>query len=140
MRRLNDLKLHYRDFMLLQESNFEQEDHKRVRMLSTKLDKMTLKRNTASFINRTYHKTLSKLNKDALYMPNTIDQFEVDVHSNTEELKDLHQIYEVAKKGQEASRTHRIAIERDFYNGKHKRDKRLTEYRKAAKALCLINH
>lgn len=133
MRRLNDLKLHYRDFMLLQESNFEQEDHKRVRMLSTKLDKMTLKRNTASFINRTYHKTLSKLNKDALYMPNTIDQFEVDVHSNTEELKDLHQIYEVAKKGQEASRTHRIAIERDFYNGKHKRDKRLTEYRKAAK-------
>merc|ERR1719500_1613222 len=51
LRRLHDLKLHYRDFLLLEKSNFEDGDQKRVRMLSTKLDKMTLKRNTASFIN-----------------------------------------------------------------------------------------
>lgn len=132
-RRLNDLKFQYRDFMLLEHANFEQEDQKRVRMLSTKLDKMTLKRNTASFINRTYKKTLSKLNKDALYMPNTIDQFEVDVKSTAAELVDLQQIHQVAQKGQESSRARRIAVERDFYNGKHQRDKQLTETRKRTK-------
>jgi hypothetical protein len=54
------MKLHYRDFMLLEESNFEKEGQQCVRRLSTKLDKMTLKKNTAAFINRTYQKALSK--------------------------------------------------------------------------------
>ena len=51
-----------------QESNFEKENKKRVRLLMTKLDKMTTKRNTASFLKNTYLKTVGKLKKDALTM------------------------------------------------------------------------
>jgi len=133
LRRLQDLKLHYRDYLLLHQSNFEKDDQKRLRMLSTKLDKMTLKRNTASFINNTYRKTLSKLNRDALTMPNQIDQIERDVKLNAVELEDLKQIHEVAKKEQESSRNQRMDIERQFYNGKQQRDKDITEQRKIAR-------
>jgi len=63
MRRLDDLRLHYRDFMLLERSNFEKEDQRRARLLMTKLDKMIMKRNTASFLKSTYEKTVSKLEK-----------------------------------------------------------------------------
>jgi len=133
-RRLDDLKLQLRDFNLLEYANFEVADQKRVRMLSTKLDKMTLKRNTASFINRTYKKTLSKLNKDYLYMPNTIDEFESDVKATAAEFDDLQKIYQVAQKGQEMSRAMRIAVEREFYTGKQDRDKILLDVRREAKA------
>ena len=70
----NIFNLHFRIFLFLifikffQESNFEKENKKRVRLLMTKLDKMTTKRNTASFLKNTYHKTVGKLKKDALTM------------------------------------------------------------------------
>ena len=82
MRRLEDLRLRLRDFNLLQETNFEKEDHKRLRLLMTKLDKMVTKRNTAKYIQSTYNKTLNKLNRDALTMHQHLDQFEVEVVNN----------------------------------------------------------
>jgi len=133
-RRLKDLQLQYRDFKLLDHSNFEVDDQRSVRLLSTKLDKMTLKRNTASFINRTYHKTLSNLNRDSLTMPKQIDELEKSVGVNSAELKDLEEIYAVAQSGHEASRAKRMAIEREFYSGKYQRDKILNEKKKIVKA------
>ena len=60
-RRLGDLRLKLRDFNLMQESNYEKEDHKRVRLLMTKLDKMVTKRNTAKYIQSTYLKVFIRL-------------------------------------------------------------------------------
>ena len=67
----------------------------------TKLDKMIMKRNTASFIETTYHLTLGKLNKDALAMPKHLDQLANAVQKSNAELSDLNQIYKSAKQGQE---------------------------------------
>lgn len=134
MRRLQDLKLKYRDTQLLEHANFENRDQQMLRLLSTKLDKMILKRNTASFINQTYKKTLTKLDRDALFIPNSIDEFEKLVKETGVELEDLKGIHEVAKQGQEVSRARRISTEKIFYTGKQERDRTLTELRKKVKA------
>jgi len=134
MRRLQDLKLKYRDTQLLEHANFENRDQQMLRVLSTKLDKMILKRNTASFINQTYKKTLTKLDRDALFIPNSIDDFEKLVKETGIELEDLKKIHEVAKAGQEVSRARRISTEKIFYTGKQERDRTLTELRKKVKA------
>ena len=52
---------------LLQETNFEREDQKRVRLLMTKFDKMITKRNTASYIQSTYLK-VNSLNFDSYHV------------------------------------------------------------------------
>jgi len=133
MRRLEDLRLRLRDFNLLQETNFEKEDHKRLRLLMTKLDKMVTKRNTAKYIQSTYHKTLNKLNRDALTMHQHLDQFEVEVVNNQSELEDLKKIHKSAKTGQESARANRLTLEQDVFHNKQIRDKTLSETRKKAK-------
>merc|ERR1711937_178135 len=132
-RRLYDLRLHYRDYKLLQESNFEKENTKRVRLLMTKLDKMTTKRNTASFLKNTYLKTVGKLKKDALTMHKILNGLEADLNINETELVDLSKIYTSAKKGQEISRANRMALERDVFKHKHVRDATIQDTRKRAK-------
>merc|ERR1711885_91766 len=124
MRRLEDLRLRLRDFNLLQETNFEKEDHKRLRLLMTKLDKMVTKRNTAKYIQSTYNKTLNKLNRDALTMHQHLDQAEVE---------DLKKIHKSAKTGQESARANRLTLEQDVFHNKQIRDKTLSETRKKAK-------
>jgi len=133
MRRLEDLRLRLRDFNLLQETNFEKEDHKRLRLLMTKLDKMVTKRNTAKYIQSTYNKTLNKLNRDALTMHQHLDQFEVEVVNNQSELEDLKKIHKSAKTGQESARANRLTLEQDVFHNKQIRDKTLSETRKKAK-------
>ena len=118
MRRLQDLRLHYRDFRLLEESNFEKEDQKRVRLLMTKYDKMIMKRNTASFIQSTYRKTLSKLNRDALTMHKQLDGIEQTVVSSKTEGVELNEIYRAAKTGQDEFRAKRMALEEDVFHSK----------------------
>ena len=118
MRRLQDLRLHYRDFMLLEESNFERGDQQRVRLLMTKLDKMIMKRNTASFLQSTYVKTVSKLNKDALTMHKHLDGVEGCVISSKSELMDLNKIHTSAKIGQDLSRAKRLSLEQDVHLSK----------------------
>ena len=112
----------------------------------TKLDKMTTKRNTASFLKNTYLKTVGKLKKDALTMhknrekskkifpkfsskiylkgrylslPQILNGLEADLNINETELVDLSKIYTSAKKGQEISRADRMALERDVFKHKH---------------------
>jgi len=133
MRRLGDLRLRLRDFNMLQETNFEKEDHKRLRLLMTKLDKMVTKRNTAKYIQSTYNKTLNKLNRDALTMHKHLDQFEVEVVNNQAELEDLKKIHQSAKTGQESARANRLTLEQDVFHNKQIRDKTLSETRKKAK-------
>lgn len=133
MRRLDDLRLHYRDFMLLERSNFEKEDQRRARLLMTKLDKMIMKRNTASFLKSTYEKTVSKLEKDALTMHKHLDGLEVCSIAGRFELADLRKIYRSAKLGQEKSRTTRMSLEQDVYRSKQDRDTNIIDIRKRAK-------
>jgi len=133
MRRLEDLRLRLRDFNLLQETNFEKEDHKRLRLLMTKLDKMVTKRNTAKYIQSTYNKTLNKLNRDALTMHQHLDQFEVEVVNNQTELADFKKIHQSAKTGQESARSNRLSMEQIVFHNKQIRDKTLSETRKRAK-------
>lgn len=133
LRRLQDLRLHYRDYKLLEKSNFETEDQKRVRLLMTKLDKMIMKRNTASFIQSTYLKTLSKLNKDGLTTHKELDGTESSNVKSTAELAELVEIHKTAKLGQEGSRAKRMALEKEVYHCKQVRDKTIVETRKRAK-------
>jgi hypothetical protein len=132
-RRLDDLRLHYRDFLLLERSNFEKEDQRRARLLMTKLDKMIMKRNTASFLKSTYEKTVAKLEKDALTMHKHLDGLEVCSKAGKVELADLRKIYRSAKLGQEKSRTTRMALEQDVYRSKQDRDTKIVDIRKRAK-------
>lgn len=133
IRRLNDLCLKLRDVLLLSETNFEREDQKRVRLLMTKFDKMITKRNTASYIQSTYLKTLNKLNRDALTLHQHLEQFESEAAANRSELADLKKIYNSAKEGQESARANRLTLEHDVYHNKQIRDKTLIESRKKAK-------
>ena len=93
------MRLHYRDFKLLEESKFEKPDTQRVRLLMTKLDKMIMKRNTASFLKSTYLKTASKLESDALTMHKHLDGLEDNISVSMAELTDLSKIYNFAKEG-----------------------------------------
>jgi len=133
IRRLSELCLKLRDMCHLHETNFEREDQKRVRLLMTKFDKMITKRNTASYIQSTYLKTLNKLNRDALTMHQHLDQFESEAASNRSELADLKQIHNSAKLGQESARANRLTLEHGVYHNKQIRDKTLFETRKKAK-------
>lgn len=132
VRRLKDLQLQFRDTKLLDHS-IEKDDQRTVRILSTKLDKMKLKTNTASFINRTYQKTLSSLNSDALTMPTRIDEVKKQLGMSSAELAELEKIHDDAQKRYETSKSQRIAIEREFYSGKHQRDKILKEQKSIVK-------
>jgi len=133
IRRLDDLTLKLRDFILLQETNQERNDDKRLRLLMTKLDKMTTKRNTASYIQSTYLNTMNKLTRDALTMHQHLDQFESEVVKNRTELQDLQTIHKSAKSGQESARANRLTLEQEVYHNKQIRDKTLSETRKRAK-------
>jgi len=133
LRRLQDLRLHYRDFMLLEESNFERPDKQRVRLLMTKLDKMIMKRNTAAFLKATYGKTSAKLETDYMTMHKHLDGLEANISVSKAELTDLSKIYCFAKKGKEQSRSKRMSLEQDVYNSKQGRDATIIETRKLAK-------
>jgi len=133
LRRLQDLRLHYRDFKLLEESKFEKPDTQRVRLLMTKLDKMIMKRNTASFLKSTYLKTASKLESDALTMHKHLDGLEDNISVSKAELTDLTKIYNFAKEGKEQSRSLRLELEQEVYNSKQGRDATLGETRKKAR-------
>ena len=82
---------------LHEQSTFQQADDKSLRILMTKLDKMVMKRNTASFIQGHYREALEKLNKASLTLSKDLDYIERAVKLSKFEALDLREIYQAAK-------------------------------------------
>ena len=85
----------------------------------TKLDKMIMKRNTASFIQGTYREALDKLNKDSLTLSKDLDYIERAVKLSKFEALDLREIYQAAKQVSKVNQDAKQTI--------YSRDKKLPE-------------
>lgn len=96
-RRLEAAKTQHHVTSLHEHSTFQGADDKSLRLLMTKLDKMIMKRNTASFIQGTYREALDKLNKDSLTLSKDLDYIERAVKLSKFEALDLREIYQAAK-------------------------------------------
>lgn len=132
-RRLEAANTQLQATSLHEQSTFQQADDKSLRILMTKLDKMVMKRNTASFIQGHYREALEKLNKDSLTLSKDLDYIERAVKLSKFEALDLREIYQAAKQGQEVARAKRLELEQNVFLAKQQRDKIISETRQQAK-------
>merc|ERR1712123_349927 len=88
-KRLADLLLKLHDYCLLQETNYEEME---LRRLKTEEDKMIMKRNTAKYIHSTYTKSLRQLTKTRTNVQNDLDTLHLELKKQSAELLDLKQI------------------------------------------------
>ena len=109
-RRLEAAKTQHHVTSLHEHSTFQRADDKSLRLLMTKLDKMIMKRNTASFIQGTYREALDKLNKDSLTLSKDLDYIERAVTLSKFEALDLREIYQAAKQVLKCAKNNRLTI------------------------------
>lgn len=113
----------------------DDESEQRVRVLSTRLDKLLLKINSARYVNTTYKRLLAYLEKDSLTLPGRLDDLESYLEYQKSELTNLRNIHQEARKACEGTRSNRSYFEHNVIEEKTTRDKKLTGVRKTLRAL-----
>jgi len=113
----------------------EDESEQRLRGLSTKLDKVLLKINSARYVNTTYKRMLSFLEKDSLSLPGRLDELEAHLERQKQELQQLRQMAKEAKNSCDDTRRKRSIMEQEIMHDKSSRDKKLTAIRKNLRIL-----
>merc|ERR1711990_102942 len=116
-------------------SNNEDESEQRLRGLSTKLDKVLLKINSARYVNTTYKRMLSFLEKDSLSLPGRLDELEAHLERQKGELQELRQTAKEARTACDDTRKKRSIMEQEIMHDKSSRDKKLTAIRKNLRGL-----
>jgi len=107
----------------------------RLRILSTQLDKINLKINSARYVNHTYKKLLAYLEKDSLSLPSRLDQVEDILENQKYELTEIKKIHRDSKNSCDVTRLNRSNLEQTIMKDKHTRDRKLTNVRKNLKQL-----
>jgi len=107
----------------------------RVRVLSTRLDKVLLKINSARYVNITYKRLLSYLEKDSLSLPGRLDDLEACLEQQKCELIELRKIHGESKIACDDTKLQRRAMENDIIQDKEIRDKKLSCVRRSLKVL-----
>lgn len=113
----------------------EDESEQRLRGLSTKLDKVLLKINSARYVNTTYKRMLSFLEKDSLSLPGRLDELEAHLERQKQELQQLRKMAKEAKNSCDDTRRKRSIMEQEIMHDKSSRDKKLTAIRKNLRIL-----
>jgi len=107
----------------------------RVRVLSTRLDKVLLKINSARYVNITYKRLLSYLEKDSLSLPGRLDELEACLEQQKYELVELRKIHVESKGACDDTKIHRRSMEDHIIHDKEIRDKKLSGVRRSLKVL-----
>jgi len=107
----------------------------RVRVLSTRLDKVLLKINSARYVNTTYKRLLSYLEKDSLSLPSRLDDLEACLEQQKNELSILRKIHGESKTANDTTKYVRRAMEDEIMNDKAVRDQKLSKVRRSVKQL-----
>jgi len=107
----------------------------RVRVLSTRLDKVLLKINSARYVNITYKRLLSYLEKDSLSLPGRLDELEACLEQQKCELSELRKIHGESRTASENTRYLRRDMEDSIMHDKNIRDKKLSGVRRNLKIL-----
>lgn len=107
----------------------------RVRVLSTRLDKVLLKINSARYVNTTYKRLLSYLEKDSLSLPSRLDDLESCLEQQKQELFVLRKIHSESKQAADNTKTNRYELEDKIIVEKNIRDQKLSKVRKTVKTL-----
>lgn len=107
----------------------------RVRILSTRLDKVLLKINSARYVNTTYKRLLSYLEKDSLSLPSRLDDLESCLEQQRQELSVLRKIHSESKQAADTTKLNRYELEDKIIAEKNVRDSKLSKVRKAVKTL-----
>jgi len=107
----------------------------RIRVLSTKLDKVLLKINSARYVNITYKRLLSYLEKDSLTLPGRLDELEACLEQQKSELQELRKIHSESKTACDSTKQKRKLLEDDIMAHKQVRDKKITTVRRTLKTL-----
>jgi hypothetical protein len=108
----------------------DDESDQRIRILSTKLDKILLKINSARYVNTTYKRLLAYLEKDSLSLPGRLDNLECNLEEQKKELVDLRKTAQEAKHACENTRKQRSILENEIMSSKSIRDKKLTSIKR----------
>lgn len=116
-------------------SAVDSDSEQRIRILSTRLDKLGLKINSARYVNTTYKRLRSYLEKDALSLPGRLNELEVLLCQQKVELNELKKIQKEAKNSCDNTRTMRGQMEQTILQEKEVRDKKLAQVRKNLKTL-----
>jgi len=107
----------------------------RVRVLSTRLDKVLLKINSARYVNTTYKRLLSYLEKDSLSLPSRLDDLESCLEQQKQELSVLRKIHNESKAACDDTKHGRHDMEDTIIAEKSLRDQKLSKVRKTVKQL-----
>lgn len=107
----------------------------RVRVLSTRLDKVLLKINSARYVNITYKRLLSYLEKDSLSLPGRLDELEACLEQQKYELVELRKIHGESRVACDNTKLIRRTMEDEIIYDKDIRDKKLSTVRRSLKAL-----
>jgi len=107
----------------------------RVRVLSTRLDKVLLKINSARYVNTTYKRLLSYLEKDSLSLPSRLDDLESCLEQQKHELSVLRKIHGEAKTACDSTKHERRHMEDSIMQEKSVRDQKLSKVRRSVKQL-----
>jgi len=107
----------------------------RVRVLSTRLDKVLLKINSARYVNTTYKRLLSYLEKDSLSLPSRLDDLESCLEQQKQELFVLRKIHSESKQAADNTKLDRYGLEDKIIVEKNIRDQKLSKVRKNVKTL-----
>jgi hypothetical protein len=107
----------------------------RVRVLSTRLDKVLLKINSARYVNTTYKRLLSYLEKDSLSLPSRLDDLESCLEQQKQELFVLRKIHSESKQAADNTKLDRYSLEDKIIVEKNTRDQKLSKVRKTVKTL-----
>lgn len=108
----------------------DDESEQRIRILSTRLDKVLLKINSARYVNTTYKRLLSYLEKDSLSLPGRLDNLENTLESQKQELIALRKTAKEARIACENTRKSRSKLEHEVMAEKNQRDRKITGIRK----------
>ena len=109
---------------------YDDESEQRIRILSTKLDKVLLKINSARYVNTTYKRMLAYLEKDSLSLPGRLDNLENNLVLQQQELAELRVTAREARVACDMTRRQRTSLESEVMHDKSLRDKELTAIRK----------
>lgn len=107
----------------------------RVRVLSTRLDKVLLKINSARYVNITYKRLLSYLEKDSLSLPGRLDELEACLEQQKCELVELRKIHGESRTSADNTKHIRRSMEDTIMHDKNIRDKKLSGVRRNLKTL-----
>ncbi|XP_067228808.1 coiled-coil domain-containing protein 151 isoform X4 [Chanodichthys erythropterus] len=135
--RLEEMKLQYQSMKPqsrspLPDTQKQEEEEKKLRILENRLEKTQLKCHEAEHIMRGYLKLKEHLQEDSLTFQPQLDRMEAEIHRQTQVLKELQVMNSDAHLSKDAAKAELQLQEEQVYRERREREKILSRYKKQA--------